>query len=186
MLQLSRVFQSIGKITLLFLLGSCSPQQQLDSSEKILNYVYSQIKSRGLCNDEFDYEVSKNISKVYEISSQQYLVELLCFSGAYQGNYEYFLYDKNGLNLLNFDIFEVGNLGKIVKTSVNNIGGLPEYNNGEKELILFTKYRGLGDCGAWAKYKFDRREFKLLEYRIKANCDGNFVEPEQYSQVYPY
>jgi hypothetical protein len=157
--------------------------------QKILAYIYKNAKTLGICEGEIDVNTAQESSKVYPVSDGKYLVEVLCFLGAYQGNYEYFLYDRQAsgviLKPLEFDIFEIDDSGKITKKQSNSIGGLTEFIPEKQELTILTKYRGLGDCGALAKYQWQQEEFKLLEYRIKNECDGIYIEPEQYSRIYP-
>ena len=157
--------------------------------EKILDYIYKNAKTLGVCEGEIDKNAAQEFSKVYPVSNGKYLVEVLCFLGAYQGNYEYFLYDRKAseviLKPLDFDIFEIDDSGKITKKQSHSIGGLTEFIPDKQELTVLTKYRGLGDCGALAKYQWQQEKFKLLEYRIKEKCDGNYLEPEQYSRIYP-
>ena len=157
--------------------------------EKILKYIYKNANTLGVCEGEIDTNAAQEFSKIYSVGQGRYLVEVLCFLGAYQGNYEYFLYDRKGseviLKPLGFDIFEVDDSGKITKKQSHSISGLTEFIPEKQELTVLTKYRGLGDCGALAKYQWQQEEFKLLEYRIKEKCDGIYLEPEQYSRIYP-
>lgn len=197
----------IAVALLLLINGGCTPENQETETtglnntskiitiknrvnpEKILAYIYKNVKILGVCEGEIDQNVAQKFSKVYPISEGNYLVEILCFLGAYQGNYEYLLYTRkaDGISLktLAFDIFEIDDAGKITKKQTPSIGGLTEFIPEKQELTLLTKYRGLGDCGALAKYQWQQEEFKLLEYRIKDKCDGIYVEPEKYSRIYP-
>ena len=166
-----------------------SSQAVAPSSDDIWQYLYSSTEELGICEGDIDLSVSKDISSVYKINEQQYLVEFLCFLGAYQGNYEYLLYDTTPTGVkvksLSLDVFEPNGSGKFTSTNVNSISGLPDYEPEKQLLTVFTKYRGLADCGSLAKYKWEESEFKLLEYRVKEKCDGTYLEPDQYSQVYP-
>ncbi len=159
------------------------------SSDDIWQYLYSSREELELCEGDIEPSVSQDISSVYRINEQQYLVEFLCFLGAYQGNYEYLLYDTTPTGVkvksLSFDVFEPNGSGKFTSTNVSSISGLPDYEPEKQLLTVFTKYRGLADCGSLAKYKWEESEFKLLEYRVKEKCDGTYLEPDQYSQVYP-
>lgn len=159
------------------------------SSDDIWQYLYSSAEELGICEGDIDPSVSQDMSSVYRINEQQYLVEFLCFLGAYQGNYEYLVYDTTPTGVtvksLSLDIFEPNDFGKFTSTNVSSISGLPDYEPEKQLLTVFTKYRGLADCGSLAKYKWEESEFKLLEYRVKEKCDGTYLEPDQYSQVYP-
>ncbi|ACK69914.1 putative lipoprotein [Gloeothece citriformis PCC 7424] len=159
------------------------------ANPKLLQEVHQELAKLNACEGQIDATVSDSNSSIYPINQKQYLVEFLCFLGAYQGNYEYFLYEntasKPKITPLSLPIFELDQSGKITKSDTRSIGGLPEYNPEQQTLTVVTKYRGLGDCGSLAKYQWEEKQFKIVEYRIKRSCDGTYLEPEQYSRVYP-
>jgi hypothetical protein len=157
----------------------------------VLPYIYKNADKTNLCEGELDKSASEQFSSVYPIDHNRYLVQLLCFMGAYQGNYRYFIYEKQAdsgsvsVKPLGLERYEPDDSGKISQTLEDNVGGSPDYNSGQKILSVMTKYRGLGDCGSLAHYQWDSNQFKVVEYRVKEKCDGKYVEPEQYAQVYP-
>ncbi|WP_125061041.1 DUF1176 domain-containing protein [Aphanothece sacrum] len=171
---------------------------QLNSSNKIVSkelqtdilaYLQKNIKKLSICEGEIDPNFSKELSSVYPLGKDKYLVEFLCFMGAYQGNYQYLLYQKqpsgNYLTPLELEIFDAETFRKPTKIKVSSIAGFPTYNTDNKILTVITKYRGLSDCGSLAKYQWKNTRFQLLEYRAKEACDGTYIEPENYSQIYP-
>ncbi len=163
------------------------PQTQ-EEKKQILSDIYTKPNPQEICQGEIDQNLSQEMSVVYPIGNHQYLVELLCFMGAYQGNYEYILYEPNSqedIKSLTLETFDTDKLGKITKNHTELITGIPDYNSAEQTLTVFTKYRGLGDCGSFAKYKFSGKTFQIIEYRLKEKCDGQYLEPEQYSRIYP-
>lgn len=190
-------------LVFLLLIQSCSTQRELSLSNqsdqqlvetqkanpKLLQEVNQALTELNACEGQIDVSVSDKNSSIYQINKQKYLVEFLCFLGAYQGNYEYFLYEntisKPKITPLSLLVFEVDQSGKITKNNTRSIGGIPDYNPEQQTLTIVTKYRGLGDCGSLAKYQWQEKEFKILEYRVKATCDGTYLEPEQYSRIYP-
>jgi Protein of unknown function (DUF1176) len=155
--------------------------------EDILARVYGDREKLRLCEGEIDRLVAEESSTVYPLTGNRYLVQFLCFMGAYQGNYEYYLYQAGRsaftISPLSLDIIE--NPVRDRKTSVRSIGGLPEYNPEQQLLTVHTKYRGLGDCGTWALYRWQKSTFRLIEYRVKEKCDGKYIDPDRYSRVYP-
>lgn len=158
------------------------------SQEQILSTIQQQGAKLNLCEGAIDENISTKMSSVYPLADNKYLVEFLCFLGAYQGNYQYFIYENtenSQIHLLTLDDYYIDESGEIKPEKVNFITGLPTYNSEEKTLVLLTKYRGLGDCGSLAKYKLQENKLKLLEYRIKKNCDGVYLDPEKYSRIYP-
>jgi hypothetical protein len=202
--------KSISLTLLLFSIASCSPPEPISApsptsptpasppsespttanpSGDPLEYLYNNLNELGVCQGDIDLEASRQGSEVYRVGEQTYLVQLMCFLAAYQGSYEYYLYRETASGIevkpLTFTVFEPTESGQMRATQTRFVGGLPDYNPEQQRLTVFTKFRGLGDCGAFAQYRFEENEFDLLEYRIKQECDGNYVEPEQYTQVYP-
>jgi hypothetical protein len=163
--------------------------EQNKQRSAVLPYIYQNAEKTNLCEGELDRSASEQFSSVYPLAQNRYLVQILCFMGAYQGNYRYFLYEKQADSVsvqpLSLERYEPDDAGKITKTLENNVGGSPDYNAGQKTLSMITKYRGLDDCGSLAKYQWDRDRFKVVEYRVKDRCDGKYIEPEKYIQVYP-
>jgi len=45
------------------------------------------------------------------------------------------------------------------------------FDRSRGELIVFSKFRGLGDCGIFARYVFLVDEPVLREFRVKTPCD---------------
>jgi hypothetical protein len=159
------------------------------TADDILKYVYQEKNKLNLCDGTIDDAVSQEVSSVYTLDEKRYLVELLCFMGPYQGSYQYFLYSltPTGFDLkpLTLDRFEPDETGKMNKTKAQSVGGLPDYNESEKSLIILTKGRGLSDCGSLAEYKLTESDLELVEYRFKEECDGKYIEPEEYPKIYP-
>lgn len=155
----------------------------------VLTYVYSHKDSLGVCPDKLDQEVSQKSSDVYPIDDRTYFVKLLCFMAAYQGNYEFLVYTKTSSGVevksLSLTLFSEDESGEITKTSDRSIAGLPDYDPSQQILSVFTKFRGLGDCGSVAKYKLVANELNLQEFRAKFDCDGKYVEPSEYPQFSP-
>jgi hypothetical protein len=196
----SRFLSILNLLNIMLMMSGCHQQPLFKSNssndsydrkkeKEILAYAYKKNQDLKLCDNEVDASVSENNSQVYQVGKQEYIVEILCFLGAYQGNYEYLLYYENwaGRQImpLKLEVFEAENSKKPTKMRRESISGTPEFNPDTKLLTIVTKYRGLADCGAFAKYQWENQAFKLLEYRIKEPCDGTYLEPEQYSQVYP-
>ncbi len=158
-------------------------------SAAVLQHIYENVELLGVCDGDLDRDMSQEVSAVYPVSDRQYLVELLCFMGAYQGSYEYLLYRSTPTSAevspLKLDRFEPNDAGKLAKINTRAVSGLPSYNPEQKTLTMVTQYRGLADCGSMAQYQWQGDNFELLEYRSKAECDGNYLKPEQYPKIYP-
>lgn len=127
-------------------------------------------------------------SEFFQVSNRKYIVQVMCIFGAYQGGYEYYLLTENAnqtqvkpLNLLKI----AERRGRQVRIEDNTLGGLPTYNSAKKELTFFAKSRGIGDCGTFGRYRFENDRFIAKELRVKAECDGKYIDPEKYQKVYP-
>jgi hypothetical protein len=157
--------------------------------EQILENIYNKQKDLQLCDGEIDKSFSKKSSSVYPLNKEEYLVEIMCFLAAYQGNYQYFLYKINAGNVtiqpLYFQEFIRDNNQKINLKNIRSLGGSPSYDPQTQVLTIYTKGRGLADCGSFSQYQWEQSRFELKEYRLKSECDGNYLEPENYPQVYP-
>lgn len=173
-------------IFIYFISGGCSVKT---TPESILDRVYDHKESIPLCEGEIDPDISQEFSSVFPLEQNKYLLEIICFRGAYQNNYQYLLYSqdqgKDFIKTLLLETWEIDQDGRTAKKLNSVQAGLAEYQSQEKVLTIVTKYRGLGDCGALGKYQLVNDQLKLVEYRVKAACDGHYLEPEQYTKVYP-
>lgn len=184
-------FRYLIIVGLNFLTLSCTASKidinSSDFTKDIFNYLYENRQTLNLCEGEIDQQTAQQQIKAYKLDKNSQLIEFLCFLGAYQGNYQYFLYQETSqktlIKPLTFDIYQEIKPQEITKTKVNSLGGIPEYNPDSQTLEIVTKYRGLGDCGAWGRYQWKQSDFELKEYRIKNNCDGQYTAPENYKIV---
>lgn len=141
----------------------------------------------SLCNND-SFLISEENTNIYELNTTEYLVEIFCFVGAYQGSYQFLFYDANQaqhqVSSLNFTIFEerAGSL-QIGETSL--LTGYPEFDIEMKRLTVDRKARGLGDCGSYGIYQWQDDGFILEEYRYKGECDGVYIPVEDYPVIYP-
>jgi len=160
---------------------------------RILAQLYAQEESLELCDDFLDRDYSQNASQVFALNEQAYLVQVGCFLAAYQANYEFFTYtptdadtDSGGeFTPLTLTVFNQTESGDISQAEVRNVAGLSTYSPATRSLNIFTKYRGIGDCGTLADYQLKDGKFELVKYQAKFDCDGNYVEPEEYPQIFP-
>ena len=179
-------------------IASCNgdtPQDPPDTTQKssgngdALQYIFDNNQALGVCEDSFDQESSSLGSQVYAVDEQTKLVQLQCYLAAYQGVYEYYLYSETtqGVQVkpLMFAGYIPNDSGNFELQETRILAGLPDYNPEEKLLSIFTKGRGLGDCGTFAEYRLVKEKFELQEYRVKLECDGNYIDPTEYPLVYP-
>ena len=138
-------------------------------------------------NQERDEALSTESIYIYPLDKQYYLVEILCFVGAYQGNFQYMVGQHNSDELvtINFVTFSFQD-DELKLTNTATLVGTPTFDREQRLLTVFTKYRGLGDCGSFATYQWQNSSnFELQQYRDKSSCDGDYLDPENYPQIYP-
>jgi hypothetical protein len=178
------------------ILSGCKPSQDENNislkeitpidKAQILNTVQQQRQNLSLCNQEKDQALSDNATQIYVLNNNQYLVEVLCFLGAYQGNYEYLLANKSAKKLQKIDFPTFTSHEQSLKLSnTSTIVGTTQFDPLNQILIIETKARGLGDCGSYVEYQWQNSAFELKEYRDKSECDGVYIEPKEYPLIYP-
>lgn len=144
------------------------------------------------CEEAYEKTMSKETAGLnfYELAAGQYLVEVVCTTGAYQGYQFYSHLDETksppAARLLSFPTFEPAEEGKPKKrTEMQEMWGLATFDEKTKLLTIHNKYRGPGDCGALATFEFPDGTPRLKEFREKAACDGKWVEPEKWPRIFP-
>ena len=158
-----------------------------EEKKQITTQIHQQQSSLNSCNQERDQALSQDSITIYSLDESQYLVEILCFLGAYQGNYQYLLGTKgeNEFQKVNFVTFRLES-DELKLSNTFTLVGITEFDELNQLLIVKTKARGLGDCGSYAQYQWkEDSSFELKEYRDKIVCDGVYLEPENYPLIYP-
>jgi len=141
------------------------------------------------CEQAFDYpDKSYGGMEFYQLADKQYLVQIICTGGAYQGYQVYYFYDETKqqptAKLLNFESRESQDEKSLTEIQTTELWGQPEFDDNAKELRILNKFRGIGDCGILATYRFVNGEPQLKEMRAKLVCDGKGAEnPENWKKV---
>lgn len=152
---------------------------------EVLEYLSDNAVQIRICR--FSSETSRSVA--YPVETGQYIIEALCSMGAYQGAYEYWSYQltESGPNIqpLILAQFSTDNSGQIFQYGTYGFGGLTSFDVDQQTLTIFAKARGIGDCGWFAQYQWNGSTFDVIEFRAKNECDGNYIEPENYPQLYP-
>ncbi|WP_017297031.1 DUF1176 domain-containing protein [Nodosilinea nodulosa] len=162
-------------------------QSDLPAADTILQTVYDQEASLNLCDGFFQPEAARAGSQVYPLGDRA-LVELECTLAAYQAVYAYVVYQPDGtLQPLKLDVFYPNQAGQFDRTSEATVAGLVEFDPKQGLLTVFSKARGVGDCGSLAEYQWTGSELKLATFRYQECSDSpaEFVEPSDYPQIYP-
>ncbi|PZU96961.1 MAG: hypothetical protein DCF32_21085 [Leptolyngbya sp.] len=167
--------------------GADPSGDSLPADEVILQTVYDQVESLDLCDGFYQPEVAQAESRVYRLGDRA-LVELVCANAAYQSVYAYVAYQPDGSwQPLAIDGFYPDETGQFVRTSESTVAGLATFDPEQEQLTVFSKARGIGDCGSLANYRWSGDELALETFLYQACSDspGEFVEPANYPQIYP-
>lgn len=128
------------------------------------------------CENTFrDYARDKAGSglKFHPLGGQRYLVEIECDRGAYQYVFMYMLFDEgtSSAKLLKLKQYDLQADGSATVAEEEDVAGLPEFDEKNKTLKIFSKARGLGDCGSLVTYGFGEGAANVIEARARACSD---------------
>jgi hypothetical protein len=126
--------------------------------------------------------------EVERLTPGRYLIGVVCARGAYQGSRIYYDYDVNRpvpvATALTFETRESPDETSLVRSETRELWGLPEFDRRRRQLRVWNKFRGLGDCGLLAVYRFVEAGPELVELRAKTACDGKGAgTPERWPRV---
>jgi hypothetical protein len=159
------------------------------TSSAAIRHVLDHETELGIC-DPNDPAKGKRQASTYAVGDGKVVVKVTCFTAAYQSAYGLAVYSepegKPTAMALSFDSFDMEKDPKQpTKTKSKGLVGLLNFDANAKELTVMTKYRGMGDCGQRAVYKWDGEKFALKTFQAKATCDGKYQKPTEYPQVFP-
>lgn len=140
------------------------------------------------CPVEPVYEGDPGIN-YFPLDEGQALVQVVCYLGAYQGNSFIYWLNHDRVRLLRFRrcINDDEAAENCILQPVTEITNLVKVDAQHREIILLYKYRGIGDCGQWLRYRFNDGKTSLLEMRIR-NCPeeelpGEWLPPEHWPSI---
>jgi hypothetical protein len=124
-----------------------------------------------------------------KVDHGKYVVTVGCYVGPYWTSIEYFLLNNQPeppqSEALTLDLVRIGNDGELVKYSTSNIsGGHPLFDAETLTLTYIDKFRGLGGCGYYYRFKFIQDQFVLEEARYREVCDDTFPPLEEWAKIY--
>jgi Protein of unknown function (DUF1176) len=114
-------------------------------------------------------------------------VEVVCTRGAYQGFQVYLYFDEGktptAAQLLTFKTYEAEDEHSLTEKQTEELWGTAQFNPRARELTVLNRYRGVGDCGSLATYRFPGGKPELVSFRVKLACDGKGADnPEQWEK----
>lgn len=143
------------------------------------------------CEEAFQ-ELFKDESQAgmefYQLGNRQYLVHITCYGGAYQPGFVLALYDeaKKKSRLLRLKHYERATNGRITTYRDAEIAGFDTFNPKTKQLTVFSKSRGPGDCGSQVIYRFANGNLFVKEARAQAcyeDARAPVTDPERWPLI---
>jgi hypothetical protein len=123
----------------------------------------------------------------YPVAVNQYVVVVGCYSGAYNPGERLYFYDelRSSARPLRLKVYERETNGRVFSRFETEIGGLVDFVRRKREVRVFSKARGIGDCGSLITYVFLNVQLVAKEARVQA-CYENptrVVEPNHWPRV---
>jgi hypothetical protein len=143
------------------------------------------------CEDSFrDLGLDGAGLRFYRLGATRYLAEVTCDLTAYHYSHRYYSYDeargRRGARPLTMEV--ITDFGKYrSRYDADEVLGDSTFDRRRKELSIFTKTRGIGDCGSLLKYRFLRGRSKLVEARMQACYDDDrprATDPRKWARVF--
>lgn len=119
--------------------------------------------------------------RAFDLGQKRALVEVACGRGAYQDAYRYFLLDQGvappAATALVLPSREPDEDGQWQPVELPEIAGEPAFDRKRRTLTVFSRARGLGDCGVRGTWRVDVQARKLVLVELLGReCDA---DPEQ-------
>lgn len=149
--------------------GQLDFSQQTYSIEDRLSW-YEKLNWPKAC--EAEYRLSSNREDgglaFYKISDQTYVMRVDCYLAAYQKGMVFMLVNTDGKNISGAQLEEqvYNPTTKTVMVNTDNEGqflGFDSFDVKTKTLSIFTKSRGVGDCGSRNTYRLKNTDLELIK-----------------------
>lgn len=150
---------------------SVQPPKATAINEKALQALSTSVRA-GLDADSCEElnPDSPMADSAWQLSDGHTLVQLTCFSGAYNYGSRWFLVAADGkASALSFPSPSIEQPGKLVgEVDVINA----DFDPATGTVSSFSKGRGIGDCGSLGNWIFDGKGFVLTQFTLMNECRG--------------
>lgn len=134
------------------------------------------------CADMVEHLTEGKVIKA-PLDSNHVLYVVPCWSGAYNIFSRIYLYDARYPNAVKPELFATygDHTGWYGSAHLVNA----DYDQRTKTLTAFEKYRGPGDCGSMAEYRWTENVLRLMTYRHWGKCDGS-RGPDEWPVIFKF
>jgi hypothetical protein len=107
-------------------------------------------------------------------ASVRWFVQVTCLPGAYQSTQLLYLVDRgfHPVGPISLRTYRDLGKGKLRLVRQRYILGTLDFNPGTGRLVVFDKFRGIGDCGIYSVFQLKKTYFIPRAVRAKLNCNG--------------
>jgi uncharacterized protein len=125
---------------------------------------------------------------IYSLSASERLAVVQCGLYAYQISFVALLFDAAGSEpgrLVTFKEYGRETSGKVSSDETTEMAGEPVFHERGKTLTVFSKSRGVGDCGSFVTYGFESGRLVVREARAQACFDDTrkWIDPVKWPKV---
>jgi hypothetical protein len=125
---------------------------------------------------------------LYPLSGGGYVAEVTCFLAAYQANFTVVYVAPERATVLPLPLYD--ETGAVLDPEATNFGGLlMDDDPTDRRFAIFSKSRGMGDCGSWSLYEVSAgAAARAVEVRMRG-CEMELPDelppPQEWPVVYP-
>ena len=138
-------------------------------------YWHSLLKWSDECESDFRYPASVSGIDVYPENDKQYIVQVMCTFGSYQGRQKFFYVslagDKTTVSPLPFPQYEVNKKKAVKKETSVELWGSVLNDSDHNKFIILNQYSGNGHCGTLTTYKIADGKVTTLTFRAQPDCE---------------
>lgn len=111
---------------------------------------------------------------LFQTATPKWLVAVTCIQGAYQGTQVLYLVDRerHAVGPLSLHAYRDPGSGKPQLVRETKVLGTIDFRPGTSRLVVFDKFRGVGDCGIYSVFLLQRTRFIPYSVHAKLNCNG--------------
>lgn len=128
------------------------------------------------CEEDFQYPDSVSGVDIYPIKDNQYIIQIMCTMGSYQGRQQFFHLtingDKASVKAMKFPLYEINKKQAVLKESTSELWGNVLNNSDYNKFTILNQYSGYGHCGTLTTYKIINGEVTATKLRAQPDCES--------------
>ena len=150
------------------------------------NYWHALLKWSDECESDFNYPETVSGIEIYPESDKQYIVQVMCTFGSYQGRQQFFSLqmagDKAIIKPLQFPVFDINKKKAVLKESSAELWGNVLNSSDHNKFTILNLYSGYGHCGTLTTYSIINGEVTATKLLAQPDCESKNAsrDPEKW------